>query len=53
MTPLLTLRAALALAGVAVFLYGARTDLTQVRWVGIALLGIAFLLRFLDRPRPR
>jgi hypothetical protein len=49
----LTARLVLLLAGGAIFLYGARFDLTNVRWLGVALLGVAFVLRFIDRPRQR
>jgi hypothetical protein len=38
-------------AGIAVFLTGVRTDLAVVRWTGIALVTVAFLLRFLGRKR--
>ena len=43
--------AKLALGGVGVFIwaYGARVDDARIRWVGIALLAVAFLLRFLRR----
>ena len=42
---------ALAGVGILVFAYGARVDDARVRWVGIALLAVAFLLRFLRRGR--
>jgi len=53
MTGLVTLRATVALVGILVFVYGARADLETVRWVGIALIGVAFLLRFVDPARRR
>jgi hypothetical protein len=49
MTPVTTTRVVLAFAGLAVFGYGIRADLTNVRWVGVALLGVSFLLRFIER----
>jgi hypothetical protein len=36
-------------AGLAVFLTGVRTDNDTLRWVGIGLVAVAFLLRFLKR----
>jgi len=47
------LRATVFLVGLAVFTYGARTDAPTVRWIGIALLAVAFLLRFVDPARRR
>ncbi len=46
MTRLLTTRIVLALFGVAVWGYGQRTDQSQVRLAGIALLAVSLLLRF-------
>jgi membrane protein implicated in regulation of membrane protease activity len=51
--PLSTWRAAIAIVGVLVFLYGAKTENEMVRWVGVACLAIALVLRFLGRRRPR
>ena len=44
-------RAKLVLAGIGVLVWahGARIEDAGVRWAGIALLAIAFLLRFLRR----
>ena len=36
-------------AGVAVFLTGVRTEIVYLRWIGIGLVAVAFLLRFLGR----
>jgi len=41
---------AFALVGIAVFAYGARVDDKIIRWVGIAFVVVAFLLRFAKRP---
>jgi hypothetical protein len=41
---------AFALAGIAIFAYGARVDDGTIRWVGIAFVVVAFLLRFAKRP---
>ena len=43
---------ACALAGVGVFAYGVRTEDSVVRWVGIALVIVAFLLRFVKKRTP-
>jgi hypothetical protein len=53
MSAVMTARIVLALVGFAVFGYGVRSDLTNVRFVGIALLGISLLLRFIERPSRR
>lgn len=53
MTPRATVTAAVALLGAVVFLYGVRIDGESVRWVGVGLVGVAFLLRFVDRTRRR
>lgn len=39
----------LALAGLAVFFTGVRMELQPLRYVGIALVAVAFLLRFIGR----
>lgn len=44
--PIHTAKIVLALAGVLVFFAGAKTDFTWLRWSGIALVSIAWLLRF-------
>lgn len=36
-------------AGIAVFLTGVRTEIPVIRWTGVALVGVAFLLRFIGR----
>ena len=36
-------------AGIAVFLTGVRADSALLRWIGIVLVAVAFLLRFLGR----
>ena len=43
---------ALALAGVGIFAYGVRIEDTIVRWVGIACVVAAFLLRFARKRQP-
>jgi hypothetical protein len=43
---------ALALAGVGMFAYGVRTEDNLVRWVGIGLVVVAFLLRFFKTTKP-
>ena len=44
--PVLIARLTLAFAGLLVFGYGVRADLPTVRWIGIALVLVAVLLRF-------
>ena len=53
MTPLTTWRVTIAIVGLAIFGYGVRTDNDMIRWVGIACLVVAFLLRFVAKSRPR
>jgi hypothetical protein len=48
-TPLTTWQAVIGVAGLAAFGYGIRTDSMTVRWVGVALLVVAFALRFVKR----
>jgi len=43
---------AFALAGVAIFAYGVRSEDAVVRWVGIAFVVAAFLLRFVKKRVP-
>jgi hypothetical protein len=43
----------LALLGMFIWGYGVQADDSRVRWVGIALLAAAFLLRFFMPRRPR
>jgi hypothetical protein len=43
---------AIAVVGIITWAYGVREDDHRVRWLGIALIAAAFLLRFLfTRPR--
>jgi hypothetical protein len=51
-SPLTAVKLALAALGVAIFGYGVRIDSTPSRWVGVGLVAVAALLRFL-RARPR
>jgi hypothetical protein len=51
-TPLTTIKMAFAGAGILVFGYGIRADQSVVRWIGIALVGVAFVLRFVT-PKSR
>jgi hypothetical protein len=47
------IRFAVAVAGILVWAYGYRADDAAIRWVGIALLAVAVLLRFwAPRARP-
>ena len=43
---------AFALAGVAIFAYGVRSEDAVVRWIGIAFVVAAFLLRFVKKRVP-
>ncbi|HVE79752.1 MAG TPA: hypothetical protein VNA89_12850 [Gemmatimonadaceae bacterium] len=51
MTALTWLKIVLAGLGLATFLYGYSVDDANIRWVGIALVAAAFLLRFVGRRR--
>lgn len=53
MTGMSVAKATVLLIGCAVFAYGVRVDVPGIRWAGIALLGGAFLLRFVDKARRR
>ena len=46
MNPVLIAKLALAGAGIVVWGLGARADNAMLRWTGIGLLVLAFLLRF-------
>jgi hypothetical protein len=46
------LKVACALAGLAIFAYGVRSEDNVVRWVGIVFVIVAFLLRFLKKRAP-
>jgi hypothetical protein len=54
-TPISIAKLALTLAGIVVFLLGIQAGNAMLRWTGIGLVAMAFLLRFADRPgaRPR
>ena len=52
MSPLTVAKIALAVVGLLVFGYGIRVDSTAVRWLGIAFVAVAALLRFV-KPKPR
>ena len=52
MTPLTVAKLVLALAGIVVYFYGYQSGIDALRWVGIALVVAAVLLRFVSR-RPR
>ena len=45
----MTAKLVIAAVGLAVFLTGVRLELVIVRWIGIALVAVAFLLRFIGR----
>lgn len=53
MNPVHVAKLALALAGIAVFLLGINTGNVMVRWTGIGLVVVAWLLRFVARPSAR
>lgn len=53
LTPLAMVKLAFAVAGLLIFGYGIRSDQPVVRWVGLAVVGIAFLLRFVGRSERR
>jgi hypothetical protein len=50
-TRFFAIKAWLAGAGLAVGLAGMATERRWLVWVAIALLGVAFLLRFAERPK--
>jgi hypothetical protein len=49
MTRSAQVKLALTVAGLAVWAVGAKTDNGTIRWVGIAFIAFAFLLRFFRR----
>ena len=51
MTQLTTLKLALAAVGILIWFFAHRAGDERLRWVGIALLVIAVLLRFVGRRR--
>ncbi len=44
-----TAKLVIAVVGVAVFMTGVRLEMEVVRWLGIGLVAVAFLLRFIGR----
>jgi len=52
MERVMVLKIACALAGIGIFAYGVRSEDNVVRWVGIAFVIVAFLLRFLKKRAP-
>ena len=46
------IKIACALAGVGIFAWGVRSEEAVIRWVGIALVVVAFLLRFVRKHIP-
>ena len=52
MTPITAAKLALALMAAILFAYGVRSEDSVVRWVGIAFVIVAFLLRFLKKRAP-
>jgi len=53
MTSRTTVKIALALAGIALFGAGIRLNAEPYRWAGIALVAMAWLLRFWKEPADR
>lgn len=52
-SPVLVAKIVLALAGLVCFLLGIRFGQDVLRWTGIALVAVAWLLRFVGRPDTR
>jgi len=52
-TALTSWQAVLGVAGIAIVGYGIRADAPAIRWVGIAVLAAAALMRFVKRRTPR
>jgi Zn-dependent membrane protease YugP len=52
MTPVTVAKLTLALAGLLVFGYGVRADLPVIRWIGVGLVAVAVLLRFVPTRPP-
>jgi hypothetical protein len=46
-------RATIAIVGIVVFMWGAKTQNEMARWVGIGCLVVALALRFVGRSKPR
>lgn len=52
LNPMTSIKVALAAIGICVWAYGYRVDSPRVRWIGIAVLAAAVVLRFIgSRPR--
>ena len=51
--PIQTAKIVLALAGVFVFLAGIRAGQDSLRWTGIGLVAVAWMLRFVGRTSTR
>jgi hypothetical protein len=51
-TTLTRLKLAVGLVALLVWVQGVRVDDARLRWLGIGLLLVAFLLRLLNRRRP-
>ena len=49
--PLLVAKLALLAGGIATFGIGIRVDHVWIRWAGIGLVAVAWVLRFAKRPR--
>ena len=49
MTERMTAKLVITAVGVAVFLTGVRLEIEAVRWIGIGLVLVAILLRFVGR----
>lgn len=52
MTPVQIAKVVLALAGLAVFLLGVQNGQDLLRWIGISLVVVAWLLRFIKPKTP-
>ncbi|MBM3906609.1 MAG: hypothetical protein FJ363_00890 [Gemmatimonadetes bacterium] len=46
MTPRTTIKLILALAGIVLFGAGIRLEMNQLRWIGLGLVAVAWVLRF-------
>ena len=51
-SPLLAAKLALVAGGIATFGVGIRVDNVWIRWAGIGIVAIVWILRFAKRPRP-
>jgi hypothetical protein len=52
MTPLTTVRVAVFMIALVLIGYGMRTDNSTLRLIGIALLGLVLMLRFVRKEKP-